>query len=70
MARYLPAVVTRDPATLEGLQPGQWIAYDAGFATPSRGRFYGRRNGLVFIAWGRAATHRFPTFAQVARGRR
>lgn len=61
MARYLPMIETDAPETLSA-QPGQWINYQG-----ARGRFYGRSRGTVWIAWGKAATHRFPTFARVAR---
>lgn len=64
MSRYLPTVRTSDPAALTDLQPGQWIDYNG-----SRGRYYGRRNGVMFIAWTRAARGRkWPVFANVARG--
>ncbi len=71
MARYLPTVRTSHPEALEalGLQPGQWIDYAAGFAEPTRGRYYGKARGVVWIAWGVAARKRFPTFARVARAR-
>lgn len=59
--KYTAAVKTDAPETLS-VQPGQWIDYQG-----ARGRFYGRSRGTVWIAWGKAATHRFSTFANVAK---
>lgn len=67
MGRYVPAVRTADPHALEGLQPGQWIEYATGEEPGALGRYYGRRNGVVWIAWGAAARRRFATFARAAR---
>lgn len=67
MARYTATVRTCDPHALEALQPGQWIDYATGDEPPARGRFYGRRGGVVWIAWGSTARRRFARFAQVAR---
>jgi len=58
MARYLPTIRTNDPDTLDGLHPGQWIDYQG-----ARGRYMGRKNGSVWIAWGGTARKRFDRFA-------
>ena len=55
--RFQPAIQTNTPETVIA-QPGQWISYNG-----SRGRYMGRRNGDVWIAWGKTATHRFGKFA-------
>lgn len=56
--RYQLTIITDAPETLDGLQPGQWIAYGG-----ARGRFMGHRNGCAWIAWGSTATKRFHRFA-------
>lgn len=56
--RYRATVETSAPETLRDLQRGQWIRYDG-----ARGRFMGWRNGVIWIAWGRTATHAFERFA-------
>ena len=61
--KYAPAIRTDAPETVSA-QPGQWINYGT-----ARGRYMGRRNGCVWIAWGRTATHRFPAFAAVFHGK-
>ena len=57
--RYTTAIKTSTPETIEGVQPGQWINYDG-----ARGRFLAVRNGVVWIAWGRTATHNWPRFVE------
>jgi len=57
--RYAPAIATRSPQDVIA-QPGQWIDYEG-----SRGRYMGRRNGCVWIAWGTTATKRFQKFAEI-----
>lgn len=61
--RYTTAVITDRPESLDGLHPGQWIRYGS-----TRGRYMGRSGQCVWIAWGKTATHRFPTFAAAFRG--
>lgn len=64
--QYRSRIKTSAPETLGGrIQPGQWIDYEG-----SRGRFMGWRNGVIWIAWGQAATHRFTTFAAAFNRRR
>lgn len=58
MANYLPTISTTAPETLDNLQPGQWIEYNG-----VKGRYMGRRNGSVWIAWGATARKRFGAFA-------
>jgi hypothetical protein len=60
--RYAPAIVTDAPDTLDNLPPGQWVRYGSAL-----GRYMGRRNGCVWIAWGRSASIRFPAFAAAFR---
>jgi hypothetical protein len=63
MARYLPAIATSSPETVTG-QPGQWINYNGAL-----GRYMGRRNGCVWIAWDETARKRFPKFAAIFHGK-
>lgn len=62
MAQYLPTIRTDKPETISA-QAGQWIDYQG-----ARGRYMGRRNGCVWIAWGATATRRFARFAAIYRG--
>ena len=55
--KYRPTIRTDKPETISA-QAGQWIDYNGAL-----GRFMGRRRGVVWIAWGATARHRFPAFA-------
>lgn len=55
--KYRPTIRTSDPETVRA-QAGQWIDYQGAL-----GRFMGRRNGVVWIAWGDTARKRFQRFA-------
>lgn len=57
--RYQPAIKTSAPETVVA-QPGNWIDYEGAI-----GRYMGRRNGCVWIAWGSTATKRFQQFAAI-----
>jgi hypothetical protein len=59
MSQYTAAIRTNAPETISA-QPGQWIDYNG-----ARGRYMGRRNGCVWIAWGSTATERFARFAAI-----
>ena len=58
--RYRSTICTATPELLNYLHPGQWIDYDG-----VKGRYMGRRNGTVWIAWGKTAKcrDRFRVFA-------
>jgi hypothetical protein len=62
MARYAPAICTDKPETISA-QPGQWVNVNG-----AKGRYMGRRNGCIWIAWGTTATQRFPRFAAIFHG--
>lgn len=62
---YIPKVIVKRPQQLRGLQPGQWIEYEG-----STGRFMGRGNATVWIAWGGTARKRFAQFAAAFRKER
>lgn len=57
--KFQAAIKTSNPHDLKGLQAGQWIDYEG-----TQGRYMGRRNGTVWIAWGGTARERFSVFAQ------
>jgi hypothetical protein len=59
MSRYLSTIATNRPEIISA-QSGQWINYQG-----ARGRYMGRRNGVVWIAWGKTASHRFARFASL-----
>ena len=60
--RYVPTIHTSNPELLSGLQPGQWINYEG-----AKGRYMGRKNGCVWIAWNGTAAKRFHIFARAFR---
>ena len=60
--RYVPMIHTSNPELLSGLQPGQWINYEG-----AKGRYMGRKNGCVWIAWNGTAAKRFHIFARAFR---